>query len=76
MANRRVAHPQESDFGDYLYFETLTLCPIDTRLIERALLTDAEAQWLNDYHATVRAKLAPRTTGAAREWLEANTRPI
>ena len=76
MANRRVARPQESDFGDYLYFETLTLCPIDTRLIERALLTDAEAQWLNDYHATVRDKLAPRTTGAAREWLEANTRPI
>ena len=76
MANRRVERPQESDFGDYLYFETLTLCPIDTRLIERAMLTDAEAQWLNDYHATVRDKLAPHTSGAARAWLEANTQPI
>ena len=40
------------------------------------MLTDAEAQWLNDYHATVRDKLAPHTTGAAREWLEANTQAI
>ena len=76
MANRRVERPRETAFGDYLYFETLTLCPIDTRLIERAMLTDAEAQWLNDYHATVRDKLAPHTTGAAREWLEANTQAI
>ena len=76
MANRRVERPRETAFGDYLYFETLTLCPIDTRLIERAMLSDAEAQWLNDYHATVRDKLAPHTSGAARAWLEANTQPI
>ena len=76
VVHRRVKQPKETEFGQYLYFEQLTLCPIDTQLIERSMLSDEEAAWLNDYHALVREKLAPHTEGAAKEWLERNTQPI
>jgi Xaa-Pro aminopeptidase len=58
-----------SEFGEFLEFETLTLCPIDTRCIERALLRADEIEWLNAYHATVRARLAPLVGGDALAWL-------
>jgi len=64
------------EFGEFLAFETLTLCPIDTRCIERALLGEDEAAWLDRYHAMVRERLLPRTVGAARDWLEARTQPL
>ena len=76
VVHRRVKQPKETEFGQYLCFEQLTLCPIDTQLIERSMLSDEEAAWLNDYHALVREKLAPHTEGAAKEWLERNTQPI
>ena len=63
-------------FGDYLYFETLTLCPIDTRLIDKTLLNETETRWLNAYHAHVRETLAPLTSGAAHDWLIKNTEAI
>ncbi|MCC2972981.1 aminopeptidase P family protein [Massilia sp. IC2-476] len=58
-----------TEFGEYLGFETLTLCPIDTRPIDRALLREDEIAWLNAYHAMVRARLEPHVQGAARDWL-------
>jgi Xaa-Pro aminopeptidase len=64
------------EFGEFLAFETLTLCPIDTRCIDRSLLREDEAAWLNDYHATVRARLSPLLQGPALDWLHRNTRPI
>ena len=64
------------EFGEFLRFETLTLCPIDTRCLDMALLHPHEVQWLNDYHATVRERLLPHVTGAAREWLELRTRAV
>ncbi len=67
---------ENGQFGDMLAFETLTLCPIDTRPIERSLLRHDEIQWLNDYHAMVRARLLPRVSGAARDWLLARTEPF
>jgi Xaa-Pro aminopeptidase len=67
---------QTTEFGNFLDFETLTLCPIDSRCIERDLLNPVEVDWLNRYHATVRQRVAPHVTGAAASWLEANTRPI
>jgi Xaa-Pro aminopeptidase len=57
-------------------FETLTLAPIDLRLVVRDLLTDAEADWLDGYHARVRAEIGPRLDGEALAWLEAATRPL
>ena len=71
-----VATPEDGVFGEMLGFETLTLCPIDARCIERSLLRDDEITWLNDYHATVRERLAPRLDGDALAWLIARTEPI
>ena len=48
-----------SEFGEFLEFETLTLCPIDTRCLEPSLLRADEIAWLNAYHVTVRERLAP-----------------
>jgi Xaa-Pro aminopeptidase len=70
-----VAAPT-AGFGEFLAFETLTLCPIDTRCIDGALLRADEKQWLNDYHATVRERLAPRLSGAALAWLELRTQAL
>ncbi len=63
-------------FGEFLEFETLTLCPIDTRCLDRSLLRADEIDWLNAYHATVRARLAPLLAGAALAWLERRCAPI
>ena len=65
-----------TEFGEFLDFETLTLCPIDTRCIDRSLMRSDEIAWLNAYHATVRERLSPRVDGAALAWLVARTEPI
>ena len=65
-----------SEFGEFLEFETLTLCPIDARCIDMALMRTDEIEWLNRYHAMVRERLAPRVSGAALDWLNARTAPL
>ncbi|MBJ7370344.1 MAG: aminopeptidase P family protein [Pseudomonas sp.] len=62
-----------SEFGDFLKFETLTLCPIDTRCLIADLLTQEEKQWLNAYHSEVRERLSPLLDGAALSWLNERT---
>ena len=62
-----------TEFGDFLDFETLTLCPIDTRCIERSLMRDDEIAWLDAYHATVLERLAPRVEGDTLAWLRSRT---
>ena len=76
VASLPVASPQETEFGKFLHFETLTLCPIDTRPIDFGLLTKAEVRWLNAYHADVREKLLPLVDGAARDWLILRTEAV
>ena len=66
----------DGEFGEFLGFETLTLCPIDTRCIDLSLMRGDEVAWLNDYHRQVRARLLPRVSGAARDWLELRTKEI
>ncbi|OWQ88697.1 Xaa-Pro aminopeptidase [Roseateles aquatilis] len=68
--------PEHGQFGDMLAFETLTLCPIDTRSIALNLLSDEELAWLNDYHAEVRRRLAPLVDGDALAWLNTRTEPL
>ena len=63
-------------FGEFLAFETLSLCPIDMRCLEPALLDERERRWLDGYHATVRERLLPRLQGAACSWLLARTQPL
>jgi Xaa-Pro aminopeptidase len=67
---------EASEFGEFLRFETLTLCPIDTRCLDLAILRADERQWINDYHATVRARLSPHVTGPAAAWLQQRTEAI
>ena len=62
-----------SAFGEFLEFETLTLCPIDTRCIDRALLRRDEIDWLNSYHTTVRERLTPLVSAAGLAWLLLHT---
>ncbi|TQK05314.1 aminopeptidase P family protein [Herbaspirillum sp. SJZ107] len=77
IENLVLAQPVENgEFGEFLGFETLTLCPIDTRCIDVKLMRGDEVAWLNDYHRTVRARLLPRVSGAARDWLELRTKEI
>lgn len=65
-----------SEFGTFLKFETLTMCPIDTRCLESSLLTRDEVEWLDAYHAEVRERLGPLLDGDALEWLKARTEPV
>ena len=67
---------QETAFGRFLQFETLTLCPIDTAPLDVALLTPEELQWLNDYHQMVYDRLAPHLDDADRDWLCTATRHL
>ena len=64
---------REGEERDMLAFETLTLAPIDRRLIERELLSAEEIAWLDAYHARVLAEIAPQLDATAREWLTAAT---
>jgi Xaa-Pro aminopeptidase len=76
VLNVPVDTPEGTTFGEFLEFETLTLCPIDTRCIERSLLRADEIAWLNAYHRQVLERLSPRVGGAALAWLQARTEPI
>lgn len=73
-----VTEPEVLPGGDIpmMGFETLTFCPIDRRLVDKALLTQEELDWLNTYHAKVRAKLSGHLGDAERKWLEAATAPF
>ncbi|WP_099244951.1 aminopeptidase P family protein [Pelagimonas phthalicica] len=57
-------------------FETLTWVPIDLRLIDADLLTEAERDWLNTYHAEVAARISPLVEGGAKDWLSQACRAI
>jgi Xaa-Pro aminopeptidase len=67
---------EKTEFGDFLKFETLTLCPIDTRCFELSMLNSDERVWLNGYHEMVRARVAPHVSGDAKTWLETRTQAI
>lgn len=73
-----VTEPEVLPGGDIpmMGFETLTFCPIDRRLVDKALLTQEELDWLNTYHAKVRAKLSGHLGDAERKWLQAATAPF
>lgn len=60
---------EKTDFGQFLQFETVTLFPIDTTLIDVAILTKAEKLWLNSYHKRVYKKLSPLLNAEEQEWL-------
>jgi Xaa-Pro aminopeptidase len=71
-----VVNGETTEFGQYLKFETLTLCPIDTKAIDKSLLTDVEIQWFNDYHRFVYQEVADLLNDEKRRWLSEKTKAI
>ncbi len=67
---------QESEYGPFLKFETLTLFPYDLGLIDAALLNHDEKQWINHYHQVVYERLEAYLDEEARRWLAHKTRAI
>ena len=61
---------EETEFGRFLGFETLSLCPVDVNAIDQGLLTEAEKRWINDYHARVKKELAPLLSPELIRFLE------
>ena len=57
-------------------FETLTLAPIDRRLIETKMLSSKERAWIDSYHGRVRDLIGPLLDATTRKWLETATRPL
>ena len=71
-----VVEADRTEFGEFLAFETLTMCPFDRRALDANLLNPEERAWLDDYHATVRAALAPLLADADLEWLNRHCAPL
>ena len=65
-----------TEFGEFLQFEPLTLCPIDKAPLVVEMLTDEERKWLNDYHETVCNRLAPHLTPDEQAWLREATAAV
>lgn len=64
-----LAKTKERDFGEFLRFETLTLCPFERLLIDFTLLDSKEKAWLNAYHQKILKTLSPKLKGEALKWL-------
>jgi Xaa-Pro aminopeptidase len=67
---------RSSDETTFFTFENLTLCPIDTRLVKKELLTPKETEWLNDYHKKIYKTLSPLLDRTEAAWLKHATQEI
>ena len=66
----------EGEFGPFLQFEPLTLCPIDKHPIDISMMSEQEMTWFNDYHSVVYEKLSPFLDSDEKVWLKIATEPI
>ena len=72
-----INHYKDTEFGKFLQFESLTLCPIDTTPVIKEELLPEEVAWLNEYHQHVYDVLAPHLDDEGdKEWLRKATMPI
>ncbi|MDD4144866.1 MAG: M24 family metallopeptidase, partial [Prolixibacteraceae bacterium] len=67
---------EETKFGSFLEFKTLTLFPIDINLIDTSLLTNEEKEWINNYHRRVRAEIKPLLKKNLYEYFDSLTKEI
>jgi Xaa-Pro aminopeptidase len=65
-----------TEFGRFFKFETMTLFPFDRTLFDTSLMTQAEINWVNNYHTEVYRRLLPYLNPAQAEWLKAKTLPL
>ena len=71
-----VLEDEKSEFGQFLKFETLSLCYIDKALIDKSFLESVEVNWLNNYHSMVYDKLASLLSDEEKNWLKEKTEEI
>lgn len=69
-------YQETEEFGSFFNFETITLCPIDTKPIKKKLLTKSEKKWLNNYHKMVYRTLKCHLNEEEKAWLKSKTKPI
>jgi len=67
---------KETEFGRFMEFDTLTLCPIDIRAIDKEMMNKTQIDWLNEYHKNVYEKLEKYLDNDEKEWLEEMTGEI
>ena len=65
-----------AQYNGFLKFKNLTLIPIDSRAINKYLLTDEEKAWLNQYHSEIFKQISPYLNTAEKEWLEQSCAPL
>lgn len=78
IENLILVEEREIEGGEQtmLGFETLTFAPLERKLIDAAMLSPGQRQWVDDYHAKVQAVIAPQLEGEALDWLKAQTAPL
>ena len=67
---------EQTEFGRFLQFEPLTLCPIDKAPLDLTMLSADERTWLNSYHRMVEERLSPLLNAGEREWLHEACSPV
>ena len=73
--NLVICH-ETKDNPDFLYFDTVTVFPIDKTMIDSSIMLPDEINWLNSYHQRVYDELAPGLDDNARIWLKAKCEPL
>lgn len=78
VVNTKIKNPKNKDFGEFLYFKPLTLCPFEISCIDKTLLSTKEKAWINAYHKEVYEKLSPKLhdNPKALKWLKERTEAI
>ena len=71
-----VVESEETEFGKFHVFETLTLFPFDLNAIDKSLLNPKETEWINSYHQTVYSRLSPFLSDDEKEWLKGKTKAL
>ncbi len=71
-----VRKGEKNEYGQFMYFETITFVPFDLDGLDVSLMTRYDIEWLNAYHAEVFAKVSPYLNEAEKEWLKHATRAI
>ena len=78
VVHTKVENPKNTEYGEFLYFKPVTLCPFEPSCIDSKMLSESEKQWLNAYHKEVYTKLSVplREDKRALQWLESRCREI
>ena len=71
-----IVPTMETEFGKFLKFETMTLCYIDTQLVDVDLLSGDEIEWINNYHKMVYERVSPHLNDVEKAWLKEKCKAV